>query len=119
MTGELRSFRRRRLTPEQGKQAADSLLQIPIAERREREKELLLDDPETLLPLREALRQAGTAAPARVLAEATFVYQFLNELTPQYPMDAFLLDEREYFLGETARIAGTVCRDLARRDEAR
>src|SRR5215468_5909819 len=64
MTGELRSFRRRRLTPEQGKQAADQLLQIPIVERRGREKELLLDDPETLLPLLEALRQDWTAAPA-------------------------------------------------------
>jgi hypothetical protein len=107
MTGELRSFRRKRLTPEQGKQAADSILQIPITERRGRAAELFLDDPETLLPLLEALRRDWTTAPARVLAEATFVYEFLNGLTPRYPIDAFLLDEREYFLGETARIAGT------------
>ena len=54
-----------------------------------------------------------------VYEEATFLYEFLQALRPHYPVDVFLLDEREYFLGETARIIGTVCRNLTRREEAR
>src|SRR5262249_27403985 len=54
-----------------------------------------------------------------VLEEVTYLYSFLEKIEPKYPIDLFLLDEREYFLGETARIAGRVSRELSRRDEAR
>src|SRR5262249_50663518 len=47
------------------------------------------------------------------------LYDFLTKLQPRQPPEGFLLDEREYFLGEIARIAGTMTRELARRDEAR
>jgi len=94
-------------------------LEIPLAERAGRQAELFLNDPETLLPLLECLRSKAETSPAEVLEETTFLYQYLEHLEPPYPIDAFLLDEREYFLGETARIAGTVSRILARRDEAR
>lgn len=119
MTGELRTFRRRRLTPEEGRDAACVVLEMPIADRLEKGSELHLDDPETLLPLLDTLRQRGPSVPAAVLEEATFLYEFLESLQPRYPIDAFLLDEREYFLGETARLAGVVSRELSRREEAR
>ncbi|HYT31419.1 MAG TPA: hypothetical protein VEO37_02395, partial [Thermoanaerobaculia bacterium] len=73
---------------------------------------------ETLLPLLEVLRTQWETDPKKVLEEALFLYQFLQGKESRYPMDAFLLDEREYFLGETARIAGNVCRALSLREEA-
>ena len=54
-----------------------------------------------------------------MLDEAAFLYSYLETLDPKYPTDAFLLDEREYFLGETARIAAAVSRQLAHREEAK
>src|SRR5215831_5782154 len=119
MIGELRQFRRRRLTPEEGKRAAERILAMPIPSRREDLKGLALDDPETLLPLLESLRHDLDCAPATTLEEAIFLFAFLEPLDTTYPASAFLLDEKEYFLGETARIAGTACRQLTRRDEAR
>ncbi len=118
MTGELRQFRRRRLTPEEGKQVAEKILEIPIRDRADRLVELPLDDPETLLPLLERIRVQLESVPAKALEETHFLYSFLEPLETSYPASAFLLDEREYFLGETARIAGTACRQLSRRDEA-
>jgi tetratricopeptide (TPR) repeat protein len=117
--GELKAFRRRRLSPEQGKEAASRVLETPIKERLEKAAELFLDDPETLLPLLDALRVRGETSPAEVLDEATSLYRYLESLEPRYPVDAFLLDEHDYFLGETARIAGAASRILARREEAR
>jgi tetratricopeptide (TPR) repeat protein len=119
MIAELRQFRRRRLTPEEGRRAAAQAIEIPIADRAGRGSELRLDDPETLLPLLETLRSRWEAAPIEVLEEASFLYNYLEGIEVSYPIGAFLLDEREYFLGETARIAGTVCRVLSRREEAR
>jgi tetratricopeptide (TPR) repeat protein len=119
MTGELRSFRRRRLTPEEGKIAAERVLKVPIAARQGQLPELRLDDPETLLPLLDSLRRELESSPTNVLEEAAFLYGFLEHIEPHYPVDAFLLDEREYFLGETARVAGTASRELSRYDEAK
>jgi tetratricopeptide (TPR) repeat protein len=47
--------------------------------------------------------------------EAEYFYRFVR--TPERPIGLF--DEREYFLGEFALLAGTACRHLSRRDEAR
>jgi tetratricopeptide (TPR) repeat protein len=119
MAGELRQFRRKRLTPEDGRRAAERILGMSASARQERIGELTLDDPETLLPLLETVRLQLDSSPATALEEASFVYSFLEPLESTYPLSAFLLDEREYFLGESARIAGTACRHLSRRDEAR
>ncbi len=119
MTGELKQFRRRRLTPEEGTRAAAEILAMPFDVRRQHLQELSLDDPETLLPLLESIRQQLNSAPESVLAEAEFIYHFLESIETAYPVSAFLLDEREYFLGETARIAGTACRQISRRDDSR
>ena len=75
--------------------------------------------PETLLPLLENLRTRWETAPEQVLEESIFLYLYLERLKPRYPTDAFLLDEREYFLGESAYIAGAVCRNQSLRDQAR
>jgi hypothetical protein len=119
MTGELRAFRRRRLTPEEGKAAADLALSTPLSEWLERAPELHLDDPETLLPLLEELRQRWESEPQEVLEISSVLYNYLEQRKADYPVDAFLLDEREYFLGESARIAAAVARQLSLRADAK
>jgi tetratricopeptide (TPR) repeat protein len=54
-------------------------------------------------------------SPVLIREEAEFFHRFL--LQPR--RDIGLFDEREYFLGEMALIAGTACRQLSRWDEAR
>jgi tetratricopeptide (TPR) repeat protein len=75
---------------------------------------LQLEHPETLLSACESLRGMLESAPASVREAAAFLYQFIEK--PRRPIGLF--DEREYFLGETALIAGTACRHLSRRQEA-
>lgn len=113
------SFRRRCLTPEEGRAAADRALSVPLPERGAQAEELHLDDPETLLSITKMLLDRGPASPSAVLAEAGFLYRYLDSLKPEYPLDPFLLDEHAYFLGEAARIAGTMCRALSCREAAR
>jgi hypothetical protein len=119
MNADIRPFRRRRLGPEEGRAAATRVLEVPLSERSARAKELFLDDPETLLPLFDNFRSRLEVEPKVVYEEIKSLYAFLQSEKPKYPVDAFLLDEREYFLGEAARIAGTACRNLALREDAR
>jgi tetratricopeptide (TPR) repeat protein len=104
-----------RLLPEQGRSAAERALAVSSAERAERAAELQLEDPELLLALCDILRGRLETAPGPVREESEFFYGFLE--TPRRPIGAF--DEREYFLGELALLAGTACRFLFYRDEAR
>lgn len=105
----------RRLPPEEGWPAAERVLATPISERAERARELRLDDPELLLSVCEVLRSRDETSPANVKEDAEFFYGYLDKPTRKIG----LYDEREYFLGELALIAGTACRVLFRRDEAR
>jgi tetratricopeptide (TPR) repeat protein len=89
-------------------------LAVPISERRERSADLQLDDPETLLGFCRKIREDIDVKPVRAHEEADFLYGFL--LTPKRAIGLF--DERDYFLGEAALLAGTASRILARRDEA-
>ena len=117
MTGELVQFpsRPRRLSHEEGRAAAACVLATPISEREERASELYLDEPELLISLCELLTKQLETSPATVCEEAGFFYRFVS--IPKRPIGLF--DEREYFLGELALIAGTACRVLFRREEAR
>jgi tetratricopeptide (TPR) repeat protein len=116
VTGRVIRFPRQSqsLSSEAGRLAAERALAVPIADRRERAGELSLEDPETLLPLCSLLRQWLDSSPAAVRDEAEFLYRFIA--SPRRAIGLF--DERDYFLGETALLAGTACRQLSRRDEA-
>jgi tetratricopeptide (TPR) repeat protein len=103
------------LTPEAGRSAAAAVLAIPMFERPARASDLHLEDSEQLLAVSELLRQLVEIEPARAKDEAEFFYRFLEN-----PLRAIgFFDERDYYLGEFAYIAGGACRILARRDEAR
>ena len=116
MAGELIPFPWRPpcLVPGEGKAAAERVLAVPIGDRPEKAKELRLEDPEMLLCLCDILRDRWNSSPAAMKAEATFFYRFLEK--PRRSVG--FLDEREFFLGEFALIAGTACRFLFEREEA-
>lgn len=107
--------RRRHLSAEEARFAADCVLSVPATERRAKSKDLQLEDPETLLILLRRLHEQKEISPATVRADAEFFYRFLER--PKREIG--LLDEREYFLGEFALIAGIACRFLSLRNEAR
>ncbi len=117
MNGEVVPFRRRqrRLSPEEGRPAAERVLATPIAERAEKAKQLQLEDPELLLCVCELIRIRLETSPTTVREDAEFLYRFLER--PKRKIGDY--DEREYFLGELALTAGTACRFLFRREEAR
>jgi len=119
MTDTVRQFRRRCLSREEGEQYAQRVLLTPISERLAKVHALHLDDPEMLLSLLRILPAICESAPEEALAEASFLYGYLENLEVRYPLDPILYDEREWYLGETARVAGNAARMLARRDEAR
>ena len=114
MSGRILPFRGRPLSSEAGLEAADRVLSTPLDERVTRARTLHLEDPETLLALCGILRERMGSAPASVLEEAEFLYRFIE--APKREIGLF--DERDYFLGETAMLAGTACRCLSRREEA-
>jgi tetratricopeptide (TPR) repeat protein len=114
MTGRVLSFPHRPLSSEAGVKAAERVMATPLDERRAKARALHLEDPETLLALCGLLRIRMNTSPAAVLDEAEFLYRFIE--SPRREIGLF--DERDYFLGETALIAGGACRSLSRREEA-
>jgi tetratricopeptide (TPR) repeat protein len=74
-----------------------------------------LRDPEVLVSLLQMMTQRSEADPAGIRGTAEYLYKFLS--VPVRPLG--VMDEREYFLGELAMIAGGACRFLFRKDEAR
>jgi tetratricopeptide (TPR) repeat protein len=114
LTGRVLSFPWRPLSTEAGMKAAERVLATPFDERVPKARSLHLEDPETLLALCGVLRTRLNSSPASVRDEAEFLYRFIE--SPRREIGLF--DERDYFLGETALLAGTACRWLSRREEA-
>jgi tetratricopeptide (TPR) repeat protein len=77
--------------------------------------ELCIEDPEVLLAITQELAKLVESSPADIRDEAEFFFRFLE--SPPRMIGSF--DEREYFLGEFALIAGGSSRLLFRRDDAR
>jgi len=91
------------------------VLATPIVDRVSKLEHSVIEDPDVLLSVSERLRLQVEGKPADVREEAEFFYKFL-----QSPLrDIGTFDEREYFLGEFALLAGSACRLLFRRQESR
>jgi len=103
------------LSPQEGRRAAEHALEIPLSDRAARAEELRLEHAEVLLAVCEILARNIEATPASVAEEADFFYRFIE--TPVRRIGEF--DEREYYLGELALLAGGANRILFRREEAR
>jgi tetratricopeptide (TPR) repeat protein len=114
VTGRVIHFPRQPLSSEAGQEAAERVLATPMIDRYSSAEALRLEDPETLLSLCGTLRSKGESLPALVRDEAEFLYRFIE--SPKREIGLF--DEREYFLGEFALLAGAACRQLSRREEA-
>jgi len=115
MAGRVIRFPQQSASSEEGRAAAERILRTPFLERLSKTAELRLENPETLLSITDLLRDRRETSPAEVCSEAEFFYRFVEK--PRRKVGLF--DERQYFLGELALIAGTACRHLSRRDEAR
>ena len=114
MTGRVIRFPHHPLSSDQAQAAARRILDVPFAQRVSRAKALHLEDPETLLAICSSLRERIDTDPVGARDESEFFYHFIE--TPK--RDIGLFDERKYFLGEFALLAGAACRHLSRRDEA-
>jgi tetratricopeptide (TPR) repeat protein len=113
MTGRLLPFPGRSVSLEDGRSEALRILALPLSERAALTRDRRMEQPETLLGICGELRLQLEVSPRVVREEAEFFYRFLRE--PRRPIGIF--DEREYFLGELALLAGSAARALARRDE--
>lgn len=71
---------------------------------------------ETLLSLCQLLDAEMDSDPSTVLRDADEIYESVRSSSAA---KQFLFDEREYYLGELALLAGTACRVLGLRDDAR
>src|SRR5262249_20215290 len=108
-------WREHRLSPAEGWAMAEHVLALPMTERLAKASEIRLEDSELLLAACEVLRPRLESSPMEAKAEAEFFYGFLDK--PKRRIGLF--DEREYYLGEFALTAGTACRVLFYREEAR
>src|SRR5215831_288922 len=116
MPAKLIPFRMRegRLPWEEARQAAQKVLALSPGEWTRSPSQYHLEDPEVLLCVSEILRQRHETSPSNVRDHAECFFRFLSETKVQIG----LFDERDYFLGEFALIAGTASRFLFHRDEA-
>jgi len=102
------------LSPTQAKLEAVDYLAAPFDERSEEERERCLGSPDILMWIVSVLRESRDLTPASVLKDSHDIYQWISR--PNCELGLF--DERDYFLGELALIAGGVSRQLGRREEA-
>jgi tetratricopeptide (TPR) repeat protein len=117
LKGEVLQFPRKpaRVSAADAAHRAETLLVLDRDHRTERATELRLEDPEVLLALTQLLSARVESAPSLIREESEYFFQFLE--SPERPIGDF--DEREYFLGEFAFLAGSCSRFLFRREEAR
>ncbi|MCA1579871.1 MAG: tetratricopeptide repeat protein [Acidobacteria bacterium] len=115
VAGRVLAFRLRRDPAPDQFAAAQGIFALSFEDRISRAAELKLDDPEILLAVSGALREGIEGSPSPTLTEADFFYRYLEK--PRRPIGLF--DEREYFLGEIALLAGSAARILGRHEEAR
>ena len=114
MSGRIIRFPKHNLSLQQAEKAAEHILSLPQDERIRRKRSLHIEDPETLLALCSLIRARLTSDPSSARDEAEFFFHFVDK--PR--RDIGLFDERSYFLGELALLAGAACRQLSRREEA-
>jgi tetratricopeptide (TPR) repeat protein len=96
-------------------QCAEAFLSCPHESRSARLATFLLDQPEVMLAVCHLLEKRMDSSPAPVAEAADFAY----EQIARSERGAYLFDEREYYLGELALLAGTASRILHHLDDAR
>jgi tetratricopeptide (TPR) repeat protein len=97
-----------------GRARAEQALSIPIIDRTPNARELGLDSLELILCVCGILRSRWETSPAAVRDDAEFFHRFVGDPSRQTGLD----DERDYFQGELALIAGCASRVLFRTQDA-
>lgn len=117
MTGELVPFPRSasEVAPEVAKQFAERFLALSSEERQRSWRDLHVTEPETLLSLCQILESRLEGSPVSVRTDSALILELLLESKTQ----AFLFDEREYYLAELSLVAGTASRLLGEQEDAR
>src|SRR5438309_7975869 len=102
------------LSPRDAELRAREFLAIPLDEKTDSDRQTFLCSPDVLLSICSLLRRNRDLAPGAVFCEAATIYQWIS----RPGRDLGLFDERDYFLGETALVAGGASRLLGKREEA-
>src|ERR1700737_869533 len=93
---------------------AEEYLEAPTEGRSLELRCSVFSNPDALVALTELLRQRNDSAPSCVAEVATEIYDWLRDASERVG----LFDERDFFQGEAALIAGGACRHLGKRSEA-
>lgn len=102
------------LSPREAEAEGRAFLAIPRSQRSDDDRERYLSSADVLLSITATLRATRDLSPATVLHDSNEIYQWISRPGCEFG----LFDERDYFLGEMALIAGGSCRQLGKRDEA-
>ena len=102
------------LSPSEADAEARAFLAIPEDKKSDSDRLRFLASPDVLLAICTRLRQRRDLAPAVVFEQASDIYRWISKPG----CDLGLFDERDYFLGEVALLAGATSRQLGRREEA-
>ncbi|MFY9550036.1 MAG: hypothetical protein WAU32_02700, partial [Thermoanaerobaculia bacterium] len=94
--------------------AANSYLDSRDEEGMDHRRAALLETPDVLLSICALLREKVESTASVVLAESAELYRVI--VSGSRPLGVF--DEKDYFLGETALLAGTASRILGRRTDS-
>lgn len=92
---------------------AQGYLETSFEDRTNDLRSSVLSNPDALVALTELLRQRIDSSPSGVLEVATEMYDWLRNT-----QKVGLFDERDFFKGEAALLAGGASRHLGRRDDA-
>ncbi|HEV8232790.1 MAG TPA: hypothetical protein VGQ75_10625 [Thermoanaerobaculia bacterium] len=101
------------LSARDAQRGARDFLSVAPAERSAEYRQRFLESPDIVLAICQILTQQRDTAPALVAAESADIYQWIAQPT----CDLGLFDERDYFLGQTALLAGIASRHLGLREE--
>lgn len=102
------------LSPREAEGAARDYFAVPAAERGEEHNALFLSSPDILLAICSVLGNQRDTAPAFVETEAAAIHKWISRPS----CDLGLFDEKDYFLGQTALLAGIAARHTGHREEA-
>jgi tetratricopeptide (TPR) repeat protein len=102
------------LSAEAAERAARDFLSIPIGNRSDEDRDRSLGNSDIVMGICGLLGKWKDSAPSVVAAEAADAYRWIS----QPDCNLGLFDERDYFLGQAALLAGIATRHLGRREEA-
>ncbi len=107
-------FRPLSLEPAEAEASAAAYLAAVPGDRTPELASVALGHPDVLFAICAKLRRLLNTSPATVVSEAVAAYEWIR----QFSGKVGLFDEPDYFIGETAFLAGEASRQLGRRAEA-